>query len=185
MLAMSDAPASFDCQQCIARGRRNTRGRECLKFGRDLKSDPIPYKAKVRNQPEISGFIRSEEELDGAIERILRLYQTEDFEVALRRIGRGFCPKSYPISPQSFYFLDLYYKTYGGEYGTELRHLPLRGGALDQPSLFYAAMDVIVAEKYKHIGKQLAKAENQNKGSGEAPNRPGSTRWKDHHQRSS
>ena len=173
---MSESPVSFDCQRCIASGRRNTRGRECTKWGRDLKEDPVSYVAKVRNQPEIKGSIQSEEELDDAIDQIQTLYQTDDIEVALRRVGKGFCPKSYPISQQSFYFLDLYQKTHGGEQGMELLHLPLAGGALDQPNIFYAAMDVIAAERAQTWRKKFAEIED--KSSGETNTRPHGPRRK-------
>jgi hypothetical protein len=65
------------------------------------------------------------------------------------------CPRSFPISPQSFYFLDLYGRTFGGKYGTDLVHLPLGGGVVEQPNIFFEATDIIRSEHSKYVTKKM------------------------------
>lgn len=138
------------------------RGRECL-LDRDYAAHPISYSFKVRNQPEISGTIDSQESFYEAVDLAFRTYQTDDISTALRRIGKGICPRSFPTSSQSLYFLDMYYLTHGGESGLDLVHLPNEGGILDQPSLFFRACEIISHQKALKTRKRLKEIEDQSK----------------------
>lgn len=90
----------------------------------------------------------------------LDVYRTNDTTIALRRIGKGVCPKSFPISRQSYYFLELYDLTHGGEYGTELLHLPLTGGVLEQANIFHQACSVISTARSRIFREKLDRATN-------------------------
>ena len=83
--------------------------------------------------------------------------------MALRRIGKGICPKSFPISKQSHYFLELFRLCHGGEYGLELMRLPHSGGVLDQSAIFFQASDIIRAVKSRLFKEKLdaSKGEGQ------------------------
>ena len=116
---------------------------------------PLSYSFKVRNKKEVRGTVRSEEEFYQAIEKALEAYETEDIEIALRRIGKGVCPRSFPTSRQSYYFMDIYYKTHGGDNATDLARLPNAGGVLDQPHIFFSASDVISSQRAKFLRKKL------------------------------
>jgi hypothetical protein len=160
-LAVGDSPEVYDCKKCLKSGKRNkVRGRECLlnetlTGKRDLTKNPIPYEFKVRNLPAIAGLVSSEEDLVNVFETALETFQTTNMDVALRRVGKGICPKSFPLSPQSLYFLDLYHKTHGGEAGCDLTHLPIAGGLLDQPNIFFSAVDVIRAVKIDRYNRKI------------------------------
>lgn len=85
----------------------------------------------------------------------MKTYQTDDASLALRRIGKGVCPKSFPLSSQSLYFLNLYGITHGGDYGNDLTHLPVSGGALEQPAIFYTASDIISSVRARHFSEKM------------------------------
>ena len=70
-------------------------------------------------------------------------------------MGRRVCPKSFPVSPQSYYFMELFGRTHGGEAGTDLTHLPQSGGILEQPNIFFHASDIIADVKARHYIKKL------------------------------
>ena len=114
----------------------------------------------------------SEAALFEAIDVALRTYQTEDLQVVLKRLGKGICPKSFPVTQQSLYFLDIYYKTHGGEYGTDLVHLPNSGGVLDQPNLFFVASDIIARVRSRYFKARLDEDKNKTHVSG-GPDNPG------------
>jgi hypothetical protein len=75
------------------------------------------------------------------------------------------CPKSFPITPQSYYFLDLYHKTHGGQYGGDLTHLPITGGVLEQPNVFFMASDIISNVRSQHFSEKIdnEREANQNR----------------------
>lgn len=137
----------------------NARGRDCL-LGRRYAENPLTYSAKVRGKEIVSGTVTSEESLFTAIDKLLDAYKASDVTVALRRIGRGVCPKSFPVSPQSHYFLGLYHITHGGEYGLDLMHLPNEGGALDQPNIFFSSSTAISHIRGKFFGDKIKKSED-------------------------
>lgn len=160
-LLVSESPENFNCEQCIASRKQNRiRGRDCL-LGRNYKSDPLPYSFRVGNK-DTKGVIHSEEELFQAIEKALSVYKTNDIEIALRRIGKGICPKSFPLTRQSVYFLDIYSKTHGGDSGNQLINLPNAGGVLDQPNIFFSAADTISEIRSRYIRKKYGSHESQN-----------------------
>lgn len=171
-MRVSDAPEQYDCIACKESGKRNrARGRECLLGDelvgiRDLAENPILFEFKLRNQPPISGSVTSESELIETLDRLLELHQTEKFSIALRRLGKGLCPRSFPLSRQSYYFLELYRLTRGEGYS--LARLPLSGGVLDQPNIFYRACSAIDKAVDSFKKEQDAK---QDKGKGETPHR--------------
>lgn len=163
MLA-SDSPDDYNCERCIALGKQNkVRGRDCL-LKRNLKKAPLTYSFKNRNSPEVRGVVTSEQEFFEAIDLAFEVHKTNDIEIALRRIGKGVCPKSFPLTRQSYYFLDIYAKTHGGEYGTDLTFLPNSGGILDQPNIFYAASSVISSIRSAFFRKRLDESKNKNTG---------------------
>ena len=125
---------------------------------RDWAKNPIPYHHKVKQRPEIRGLITSKDGLTKAVEEALEVYRTDDILTALRRIGLGICPKSFPIDAQSFYFLDLYNKTHGGETGNQLINLPNSGGVLDQPNIFFSASEIIGIQRSKFLQRKLDEA---------------------------
>lgn len=92
----------------------------------------------------------------------MKTYQTDDLEIALKRIGKGVCPKSFNISRQSYYYLDLYRKTHGGDYGIDLTHLPLSGGVLEQPNIFFAASDIISSVRSQHFSDKIDREREDN-----------------------
>jgi hypothetical protein len=112
---------------------------------------------RVRGKELLGGTIYSESDLFKVLRDAQALYETEEVQVALRRIGKGVCPKSFPITKQSHYFLELFRLTHGGEYGLELMRLPLSGGVLDQPAIFYQASDIIRNVKSRFIKAKLDK----------------------------
>jgi hypothetical protein len=112
----------------------------------------------VRNTPATSIKIDSEDELFRVIGLTLRAHLTDDVAIALKRIGKGVCPKSFPISHQSYYFMDLYNETHGGEGGLELKHLPEAGGVLDQPNIFFNASNVIRQVRAEFYSKKIKDA---------------------------
>lgn len=159
-MLVSESPENFNCEQCIASKKQNRiRGRDCL-LGRDYRSAPLSYSFRVGNK-DTKGVIHSEEEFFQAIEKALSVYKTDDIEIALRRIGKGVCPKSFPLTRQSVYFLDVYSKTHGGESGNQLTMLPNTGGVLDQPNMFFSVSDIISEVRARYIRKKYGSHENQ------------------------
>jgi hypothetical protein len=163
-LLVADSPENFNCERCVFTKKQNrVRGRDCL-LGRNYKSSPLPYSFRVGNK-DVKGVIHSEEELFQTIEKAFDVYKTDDIEIALRRIGKGICPKSFPMTRQSFYFLDIHSKTHGGESGNTLINLPNEGGVLDQPNIFFSATDVISSVRARSLRKRYGQNDNKNTGS--------------------
>ena len=165
-MLVAEAPENYNCQQCVLSGKKNhARGRECL-LERDYAKNPIPYAFKVRNSPLKKGTVKSEDGLYKAITIALEVHRTDDASIALRRIGKGICPKSFPITRQSYYFLELFSLTHGGEAGTELTNLPLSGGVLEQPAIFFNACNIIGSVRSRYLRDKLGEhkqSNNQNK----------------------
>lgn len=160
-LLVADSPSAYDCKQCIATGKQNrARGRDCL-LERDYSKSPLPYSFKVRNERPVSGTVRSEEDLYTAIQKALDAYKTEDIKIALKKIGKlGVCPKSFPITAQTAHFIEIHSRTHAGDYGTELRFLPLPGSLYEQPNLFFVVCDIINRVRSRMFREKLANQDN-------------------------
>lgn len=73
-------------------------------------------------------------------------FEPHEFERGLRRIGKGVCIKSFPLTAFTERMLELFFLTHGGFSGIELTFLPCQGSIYDNPNLFFEASNVIGEE---------------------------------------
>jgi len=86
--------------------------------------------------------IRTEEELFDALYELTE--EELSIEIALRRIGKGLCPKSFPVSSLSVHLIDVVDICQGGITGTDLVMLPYpQFSIFDQPNIFFQARNLI------------------------------------------
>ena len=140
----------FNCELCIANELMgNKSGRICLIHQIDFDNDILEYNSYIKSG-NVSGVIRSGNEFDYAVDRILSLHGTDRIESALRQIRyknlTGVCIKSFPRTHLTNALLSLLMLCMGGYSGTELIHLPCTGTILDQPNIFIEAYNIWVNE---------------------------------------
>lgn len=79
-------------------------------------------------------------------------------EIALRRIGKGLCIKSFPVTHQSFRLIELVELCQGGYSGADLVMLPYPSlSVLENPNLFFEARDIYNQARNRFLKEQEPK----------------------------
>ncbi len=159
---MRSGEVGYNCKLCQLRGlQNNRRGRDCL-LDRDYDLHPVVLRVPgYRGKPGINKDLHSETEFFQAIDEVLELYEVDQVEVALRKMGQGICPRSFPLSRQSEKFLEIFSICHGGQSGLDLLQLPHPGAVMDQPAKLLDAFALIKSEKAQYADDWHQKQQEQ------------------------